>query len=604
MTTARNIVQEYATRLRQSVAEDNIIRDFRDRFSHRFQELCMVHLSFLIDIPWNLFDQRVSSTQDYTPKSALKRLLAGSRVNPQQLKSEAISGTVSDNIINLIELLDTDEVCSTEGIFRKAGHLVRKRQLQEAIFQPSFDTACLLCESYSVHDLAAALKSVLGHLPSPLLTDRLMPLFISVSGLRTMDVRSTFSDTEVLESDPPHSPVSRFRLIEDHQRIDLITGKQLKALRLLVQLLPASNKRVLRRLLRLLSRVVRLESQNRMNSICLGTVFGPVLFPQGMDQDIITKTSRVVASECPERCKRLAALTTVLIDAGLDIFLLPRSLAEDVHANSTVFLDHSQMCPKDPHTTSLSSTSASPRGFPYPSFAQDSSLRSTSSDHSPPLVTGIRFATPTVAGTSICGSHQASPQLTSPSPISTNLISDSSKTSSARCKLVPPFGLETSGSTPRGERYRAPEVTKFHPQNVTLSTLVTDPVLLPCHIPRAERVSNWQKKPSTLLARRSSLSVIPLKSLNTVSGRDLSPIKPSISVAPLESPSKFKPIKRRRYTELKLPGTSHRKNIFSPCPPLKFLPFRRPVPDKRITESIDLNSHLMEAHALSSLTTW
>ncbi|KER26679.1 hypothetical protein T265_13951, partial [Opisthorchis viverrini] len=541
-----NIVQEYATRLRQSVAEDNIIRDFRDRFSHRFQELCMVHLSFLIDIPWDLFGQRVSSTQDCTPKSALKRLLAGSRVNPQQLKFEAISGTVSDNIVSLIELLDTDEAnvecdsymfdinklgqmfdlpfypaCSTEGIFRKAGHLVRKRQLQETIFQPSFDAACLLWESYSVHDLAAALKSVLGHLPSPLLTDRLMPLFISVSGLRTTEVRSTFSDTELLESDPSQSPVSRFRLIEDHQRIDLITGKQLKALRLLVQLLPASNKRVLRRLLRLLSRVVRLESQNRMNSICLGTVFGPVLFPQGMDQDIITKTSRVVASDCPERCKRLAALTTVLIEAGLDIFLLPRSLAEDVHANSTLFLDHSQMCLKDPHTTSLSSTSASPKGFSYPSFATDSSLRSTSSDHSPPLVTGIRFATPTVGSTSICGSHQVSPQLISPSPISTNLISDSSKTSSARCKLVSPFSLGASGSTPRGERCRTPEVTKFHPQNVTLSTLVTDPVLLPCHIPRAERVSNWQKKPPTLLARRSSLSVIPLKSLNTVSGRDV-----------------------------------------------------------------------------------
>lgn len=69
-----------------------------------------------------------------------------------------------------------------EGIFRKAGSNVRKRQLQNALFESNFTELFEEWKKYTYHDMASALKSVLMHLSTPLLTKRLMPLFLQVSG--------------------------------------------------------------------------------------------------------------------------------------------------------------------------------------------------------------------------------------------------------------------------------------------------------------------------------------------------------------------------------------------------------------------------------------
>ncbi|VDQ17842.1 unnamed protein product, partial [Trichobilharzia regenti] len=55
-------INDYAYRLRYGVPEDSTVKLFREYYPHRFQELCMIHLSFLIDIPWNFLDQKTMST--------------------------------------------------------------------------------------------------------------------------------------------------------------------------------------------------------------------------------------------------------------------------------------------------------------------------------------------------------------------------------------------------------------------------------------------------------------------------------------------------------------------------------------------------------------
>lgn len=69
--------------------------------------------------------------------------------------------------------------------------------------------------------------------------------------------------------------------------MDLLAyGKQVKSLRLLVQLLPAANRSLLKQLLRLLGLVSEHVMQSRMTGVALGTVFGPVFVPSAFGEAI------------------------------------------------------------------------------------------------------------------------------------------------------------------------------------------------------------------------------------------------------------------------------------------------------------------------------
>ncbi|KAA0192451.1 hypothetical protein FBUS_05155, partial [Fasciolopsis buskii] len=285
-----NVIQDYAARLRQGVKEDDQIREFRRKFPHRFQELCMLHLSFLVDIPWSIFDQRNGNAQENTPKSALKRLLAVSRIGHQPIKSDPAPEHLVNNALRLIDRLDDDQACSAEGIFRKAGHMQRKRNLLDALLQLHFDPETFPWDLYTVHDLATALKSLIGHLPSPLLTNRLIPLFLRVAGLVEPDIQGIKQSFDALAKSVP----STFSQSTDDLHWNLIRSKQLKALRLLVQLLPSPNRQLFIRLMELLERVIRLQLNNRMTSANLGTVFGPVLFPNELAQNNLNSSKNSI----------------------------------------------------------------------------------------------------------------------------------------------------------------------------------------------------------------------------------------------------------------------------------------------------------------------
>ncbi|TPP59651.1 hypothetical protein FGIG_07848 [Fasciola gigantica] len=597
-----NVIQDYASRLRQGVEEDDQIREFRRRFPHRFQELCMLHLSFLVDIPWSIFDQRNGSAQENTPKSAIKRLLAVSRIGHQPNKSDPAPEHLVNNALRLIDRLDNDQDCSAEGIFRKAGHMQRKRQLVDALLQPQFEPETFPWDSYTVHDLATALKSLVTHLPSPLLTNRLIPLFLRVAGLVEPDVHGIVQSFDALASSIPSS----FNQSADDLHWNLIRSKQLKALRLLVQLLPLTNRQLFTRLMELLSRVVRLQLNNRMTSANLGTVFGPVLFPNELAQDALNpnKYSHNMASECHKKFKQLSALVTVLIEANMDLFLIPRSLAEDVHTNRTMLLDLLENSPTDTESenrkdadfsentnsehsrtpletikimecdkpsSSASASSCSPISFSSSPPGTAKVWRVFQSpNESPPLHTGIRFATPTMVNSLTVPLPCSPPKRVNSSPslisLPRNQTEGSSESSVSR---HPVFGAKVH--------------SLFYPNSGS---------------PHASAVSHDRTRCRGSFGTVNSPKGLPNEPESTS-------VKHSVSIPDLDERSTHKPGKKRRYTELRLPSTMNRsgprRHMFSPCPPLGFHAFRRAVAEKRSSPSdLSLRPHVTEIQPLST----
>lgn len=71
-----------------------------------------------------------------------------------------------------------------EGVFRKTGSLTQQRTVTEALLHPAFDCTTFGWTEFSPHELAGALKSVIGHLAQPLLTSTLTPLFLEAARTR------------------------------------------------------------------------------------------------------------------------------------------------------------------------------------------------------------------------------------------------------------------------------------------------------------------------------------------------------------------------------------------------------------------------------------
>uniref|UniRef100_A0A3Q0KU08 Rho-GAP domain-containing protein n=1 Tax=Schistosoma mansoni TaxID=6183 RepID=A0A3Q0KU08_SCHMA len=613
--TLQLTIKDYAYRLRIGIKEDWKIKLFREYYPRRFHELCMIHLSFLIDIPWNFIDQKIhyhSNNNDHTlhssntittnvcntmkdnkstlmnttniggttTKSRLKRLWNNWRINSHPVKSDYIPDELANNIITLIDCLDNDEACSVEGLFRKPGHNLRKRQIQEAVFETSFDPKVFQLNKYNFHDFASALKSVLVRLPTPLFTEHLLPLFLQVAALRKFEQFHNHNNdhqvtmaTNLLKQQQQqqiNSPA-----INEIYLINLIESKQIKALRLLIQLLPNTNMKILKNLIQLLIRVKNLNHINRMTSTCLGTIFGPVLLPQNIllyDTIKNIKNHKQPPIECQEKCLQLNSITSLLIEIGLDIFLLPYSLVQDICTNSpymTIFKtdSHSLRTTTTSTTTKQQSVDIKTNRLTLllsPQFRHRNHLQTLNKedakniDDSPPLRTAIRFATPTP--TSI-----ANFQVLDSSPIQFDDIMEISRTLKTKQQLK----LENCiDQTP---------VLKW---SRSVGEISSD--YIQCSV---EKSQHNDENLNITSVRSSNLSKI------STNMNHLSPSKyPNYTNEQLEDicvdSVRRKFVKRRRFTELRLPSTinrtgggggksCHRRYLFSPCPPIPLLPFKR-----------------------------
>ncbi|CAH8842457.1 unnamed protein product [Trichobilharzia szidati] len=608
----------------------------------------------------------------------LKRLWINWRLNSHPTKSDSVPDDLANNIICLIDRLDNDEACCVEGLFRKAGHTIRKRQLQEALLQSSFDSKLFQWDKYSFHDLAGALKSILIRLPVPLFTERLIPLFLQVSGLRkfkqfnkneekTTSTGTSDVETTITSSSSPSTPS-----INEKNLIHLIESKQIKALRLLIQLLPITNLRILKRLLELLIRVKDLNLKNRMTSLCLGTIFGPVLLPQGILNETVRslKNSKYPSMECQEKCLQLSKLTCLLIETGLDIFLLPYSLVQDICTNSPfLFTYKSQKLSTDIENnnnnnnnnssgntithklfssyhhhhssySTLKKQSVKFKDIPMLFLSSSSSSAGSSTvspsknccymtddnddyDDSPPLRTAIRFATPTP--TSVANFRQfTSP--TTQSTINSNNNSNSNDIEYLQRFLSSNRHYNTNSSIHRN--YKQYLLNKYTDQPIKSKwNRSADEISLDYLRNSREKVqksiseshndvmkantittpTNCGNYPVELIGKTCRLQANSvISSPNCLSPTKCSKYtKDNIDTVRIDC-SKRKFGKRRRFTELRLPTTlsrtnaggsgvvgntggggssghtahgngssSHRRYIFSPCPPIPLLPFKR-----------------------------
>ncbi|CAH8525147.1 unnamed protein product [Schistosoma margrebowiei] len=609
-TTLQLTIKDYSYRLRIGIKEDWKIKLFREYYPRRFQELCMVHLSFLIDIPWNFIDQKLISHSNNnnnnnsngdniihpfnsittnvckdtkstmmnsvniggSTKSRLKRLWNNWRINSHPVKSDYIPDELANNIITLIDCLDNDEACSVEGLFRKPGHTLRKRQIQEAVFQTSFDPKVFQLNKYNFHDFASALKSVLVRLPTPLFTEHLLPLFLQVAALKKFDQfhLKNNNDKSLITKDTNSSSLSSSSssTINNDYLIHLIESKQIKAIRLLIQLLPNTNMKILKCLLHLLIRVKNLNSINRMTSTCLGTIFGPVLLSNDLLYETIKslKNHKQPPIECQEKCLQLNSITSLLIEIGLDIFLLPYSLVQDICTNSpymTIFkTDCQPLCNpmkqqsiqmKNNQLTSLLLSSS-------PQLHHLNQIQTNKDDvkklnDSSPLRTAIRFATPTP--TSIINF-----QVLDISPIQYDDIMEGSKTFKSKQQLKLENCIE---QTP---------VLKW---SRSVGEITTDYTIQ--YSADDENMNVTSVRSSKLLKMSTNMNHLSPSKYSNYANED-------IGVDSVRR--KF--VKKRRFTELRLPSTinrtggsrnCHRRYLFSPCPPIPLLPFKRVGGEKR-----------------------
>ncbi|KAK4469042.1 hypothetical protein MN116_007506 [Schistosoma mekongi] len=661
--TLQLTIKDYAYRLRVAVHEDWKIKLFREYYPCRFQELCMIHLSFLIDIPWDFIDQKIVSnisnnyyqnsdnshqsssiTSTIDPintvthskttvinstniggatKLRLKRLWNNWRSNSHPVKMDFIPDGLANNIIRLIDCLDNDEACCVEGLFRKAGHTLRKRHIQEAVFEASFDSKAFQLNKYNFHDFASALKSVLIRLPTPLFTERLLPLFLQVAALRKFEksrIKEQINITTAVQTTFTHELNSSSSSVDDEYLIHLIESKQIKALRLLIQLLPSTNKWIFKRLIDLLIRVKNLSNVNRMTSTCLGTIFGPVLLPQDTLHETVKslKNCKQPSIECQAQCLQLNSITSLLIETGLDIFLLPYTLVQDICTNSPYLTIFKTDC-DSVHTAMKQELTGTKENDPF-TLLLSPQLRHRSKNKfiederrlndSPPLRTAIRFATPTP--TSIANFHALH---SSPAQLDDIVqISQTHKTKK-RFKL-------------QNRTYRTPTLkwsrsvgemsfdhvhcsTEKSQHNIVKNTNNENGNVASTFLSESSK-NNTNAKDCRLQEFTLNNPVLSPNNMNRLSPLKYSNYgKESLEDLCVETGRRIVS-KRRRFTELRLPSSinrtgggrsGYRRYLFSPCPPISLLPFKR-VGGEKHNFHISPLSNLNESVTNTALPSW
>ncbi|VUZ53277.1 unnamed protein product, partial [Hymenolepis diminuta] len=290
LTPVSRRVQEgvctYANRLVATSSNIDNINLYRTRRTQKFVDLCKFHLSLLVDLPidFNEYNPDSTTSLDGTFKHRRYRSWAKlSQGNKCEVpKSDWLEEQVDiyDNVMALMNHLSIGDNLKTEMIFRKTGNISRQRELCKHLNTgasvvypvnlaalnasnfsippssplPSFswsrmtrsrrvktlsaelDTFSDVFDELTAHDYANALKTVLREMADPILTQDLLPVYISVSKLTSGNCND-----------------SGFRVPLSPSSSRLARAKQILALRILRFLLPARNQFLLRRLLDLLT---------------------------------------------------------------------------------------------------------------------------------------------------------------------------------------------------------------------------------------------------------------------------------------------------------------------------------------------------------------
>ncbi|XP_077295176.1 rho GTPase activating protein at 54D isoform X1 [Arctopsyche grandis] len=282
--------------------EDDIAEKLRRENSEQFFILVRMHLSFIIDMNTDENDSPTDKPKSFkwgfSKKSKSVTSENSNRCNINPNKAIEIFLLTDENVIQLYQLIDilSDEknVCQ-EGIFRRTGSLSRQQQLRKLLVLGgtlSVDGSEEL--PFSVHDMASVLKGMLADTPEPLLLNQNYQAYCHLAA-------TNFSDGRLLQN-------CESRLID--------------ALRLLLLLLPALDRRLAQRLLMLLHQTTLHESSNRMSPSALSTMFSPhVMCPRRLSPEALHTDSQ-----------SFSPILSFMIERAPVLFTTPPQLAADIAA--------------------------------------------------------------------------------------------------------------------------------------------------------------------------------------------------------------------------------------------------------------------------------
>ncbi|TPP64385.1 Rho GTPase-activating protein 19, partial [Fasciola gigantica] len=381
-------LNNYADWLAQSEPESSLVKEFRETWPQRFVELCKFHLSVLIDMPSDFFEETSDPERlSHTPPRPVEvfgdtvvaiapanhrapvkrptkpwqlfrhvplndpdsgRSVNGHRQTRQQQSATGTNLMVGDqilrNIMLVMDALDTPEHLSIEGIFRKTGNVVRQRLLRQRIASDKFSNVDSLLNYTEPKPWRPAGRNTIsknfGTRRGRNITRNDSNASASqvnvhdlASGLKGVlyELPEPILSSRLLPLFAQVAALTAGRIDDRGNRVQLrpveerIAGaKQLKALRLLCLLLPDTHCRLFQRLLRLLERTLDYSGSNRMTAESLGTLFGPLLLSPG----------KVHTRDLHNQYNSFARLATIMIEQGVTgLWMVPRSFSQDIERN-------------------------------------------------------------------------------------------------------------------------------------------------------------------------------------------------------------------------------------------------------------------------------
>uniref|UniRef100_G3N4V5 Rho GTPase-activating protein 19 n=1 Tax=Gasterosteus aculeatus aculeatus TaxID=481459 RepID=G3N4V5_GASAC len=185
-----------------------------------------------------------------------------------------------------------------EGLFRVPGNSVRQQTLKD-LLNSGVDVD-LKSGDFHPNDVATLLKTFLGELPEPLLTQRHFHA---------------------------HLKIADMTLFDEHGNKTSVPNKerQIEALQLLFLLLPQANRSLLKLLLDLLYHTARQQDKNKMSASNLALMFAPhVVWPRNM-----------TATDLKDNLKKLNSSMAFLIKHSQKLFRAPVYLREYARVHFT-----------------------------------------------------------------------------------------------------------------------------------------------------------------------------------------------------------------------------------------------------------------------------
>ncbi|KAM8879181.1 rho GTPase-activating protein 19 isoform 2-T2 [Spinachia spinachia] len=279
---------------------DFFVEKLRHENPDVYLELVLSNVTRLIDLPGTEFAQLLGEEGPKTPTGGNGGFFRSFNFLKRKDKGVVFGTPLTESCIaqiyQLIEYLSQN--LHVEGLFRVPGNSVRQQTLKDLL--NSGGDVDLKSGDFHPNDVATLLKTFLGELPEPLLTQRHFHA---------------------------HLKIAEMTLFDEHGNKTSVPNKerQIEALQLLFLLLPQANRSLLKLLLDLLYHTARQQDTNKMSAFNLALMFAPhVVWPRNM-----------TATDLKDNLKKLNNSMAFLIKHSQKLFRAPVYLREYARVHFT-----------------------------------------------------------------------------------------------------------------------------------------------------------------------------------------------------------------------------------------------------------------------------